>query len=84
MKLKIRENLVYILPVLGIRIRRIRIFLGYPNPLVIVRGADPDLHQNVTDPQHWTLQQLTSRRYFRNKVRVCHIHAGFGSGVKII
>jgi hypothetical protein len=22
-----------------------------PDPLV--RGADPDLHQNVTDPEHW-------------------------------
>ncbi len=25
---------------------------GFPDPLV--RGSDPDPHQNVTDPQHWS------------------------------
>ncbi len=47
---------------LGIRIRRVRMFLGLPDldPLVrgtdpdpLVRGAYPDPHQNVTDPQHF-------------------------------
>jgi hypothetical protein len=28
--------------VLGIRIRRIRRFLGLPNPVPLVRGPDPD------------------------------------------
>ncbi len=41
----------------GIRNRiRIRMFLGLPDPVTdpFVRGMDPDpdLHQNVTDPQH--------------------------------
>jgi hypothetical protein len=53
-------------PVLGIRtrIRRIRMFLGLPDPDPLVRGTDPDPlvrgtdpdpdpHQNVKDPQHW-------------------------------
>jgi hypothetical protein len=48
--------------VLGIRIRRIRMFFGLPDPepdpLVRCKDADPDptllliMHQNVTDPQH--------------------------------
>jgi hypothetical protein len=29
-----------------------------PDPLI--RGADPDPHQNVTDPQHWFLDNLRS------------------------
>ncbi len=42
-------------PVLGIRIRRIHMFLGLPDPNPLVRGTDPDEdpHQNATDPQHW-------------------------------
>jgi hypothetical protein len=40
--------------VLGIRIRRIRMFLGLPETDPLVRGTDPDPDpdQNVTDPQH--------------------------------
>jgi hypothetical protein len=29
--------------VLGIRTRRIRMFLGHPDPYPLVRGTDPDL-----------------------------------------
>jgi hypothetical protein len=35
----IKVNLV---PVLGIRIRRIRMFMGLPDPDPLVRGIDPD------------------------------------------
>jgi malate/lactate dehydrogenase len=37
-----RENGGQLLAVLGIRIRRIRMFLGLPDPDKLVRGTDPD------------------------------------------
>jgi hypothetical protein len=29
-------------------------FLGLPERDPLVRGTDPDPHQNVRDPQHWS------------------------------
>ncbi len=29
----------------------------YPDPDLLIRGIDPDPHQNVMDPEHWFLQQ---------------------------
>jgi hypothetical protein len=50
----IRENILFLWRdlVLGIRIRRIYMFLGLPDPDPLFRGTDPDPHENATDPQH--------------------------------
>jgi hypothetical protein len=47
--------LVVLSAMLGIQIRRIRMFrmfLGLLEPDPLVRGPDPDLVQNGTDPEH--------------------------------
>jgi hypothetical protein len=33
-----------------------------PDSDPLVRGTDPDTHQNVTDPQHWLLYLFSVRR----------------------
>jgi hypothetical protein len=34
-----------------------------PDPDPLVRGVDPDPHQNVTDPQHWRKLSLFSQEH---------------------
>jgi ankyrin repeat protein len=46
----------YFLPVLGIRIRRIRMFFGLPDPDLLVRGADP-----APDPSPFSYINVFSR-----------------------
>ncbi len=50
---QLREAQINFEAVLGIRIRRIRTFLGLPNPDPLVRGTDPNKLVRGTDPyQH--------------------------------
>ncbi len=56
-----RQAAWYLYAVLGMRIRRIRMFLGLPNPDPLVRGTDSDSDPDQAIRIHYIYQEGVER-----------------------